>query len=40
MNEIITVGGVNYTAINVTTGINTISFSPLGLTESGSEDSL
>ncbi len=33
MNEIITFGGVNYTAINVITGINTISFSPLGLTE-------
>lgn len=33
MNEIITVGGVNYTAINVTTGINTISFVLSELTE-------
>lgn len=32
MNEIITVGGVNYTATKVTTGINTISFTLSGLT--------
>lgn len=32
MNEVITVGGVNYTATKVTTGINTISFTLSDLT--------
>lgn len=33
MNEIITVGGVNYTATNIITGMNTISFTLASLTE-------
>ena len=33
MNEIITVGGVEYTATKVSTGINTISFMLQDLTE-------
>ena len=33
MNEIITAGGVKYTATNISTGINTITFTLLGLAE-------